>query len=118
MKSISRQAGGLTAVFLAAVTLAGCAAIGEKHRTHHPQPPAPAFSGDTSRPGAAGQRGMMGSAGGPMGMADPRSMCDMHQRMKGAKTAEERSAMMDEHMRNMSPEMRQRHMEMLQQHCR
>jgi hypothetical protein len=38
--------------------------------------------------------------------------------MMSARTPEERSAMMNERMKNMSPEMRQRYMEMMQQQCR
>ena len=65
----------------------------------------------------SGQMGMMGQ-GGAAGQMDMKSMCEMHDRMKNARTPEERSAMMDERMKNMSPEMRQRHMEMMQQQCK
>ena len=77
--------------------------------------------------GQGGGMGMMGQGGGQMGMMgqggaagqmDMKSMCEMHDRMMSARTPEERSAMMNERMKNMSPEMRQRYMEMMQQQCR
>lgn len=46
------------------------------------------------------------------------AMCDTHRRMMGATTPEERKAMMDERMKNMSPEMMQKHMDMMQQRCK
>ena len=61
-----------------------------------------------------GQRGMMGQGG----QMDMKSMCDMHQRMKNSRTPQERAAMMNETMGNMTPEMRQRHLEMMEQQCR
>jgi len=64
-----------------------------------------------------GQGGMMGQ-GGAAGQMDMKSMCEMRDRMRNARTPEERSAMMNERMKNMSPEMRQRYMEMMQQQCR
>lgn len=64
--------------------------------------------------------GMMGSmqSGGPMmsGQADKDAMCAMHRNMQNA-TREQRQSMMDQQMPGMSPEMRQRHMQMMQQHC-
>ena len=69
--------------------------------------------------GAAGQKGMMGSgAGGQMGMMDKKSMCEMHDKMMSAKTPAERTAMMDDHMKNMSPEEKQKHMGMMKQQCK
>lgn len=41
-------------------------------------------------------------------MMDPQAMCEMHRNMMAGKTPQERQAMMDEHMKSMSPEMRQR----------
>lgn len=56
--------------------------------------------------------------GGADGKMDMKSMCDMHAKMMNANTADERSAMMDERMKNMSPDMRQRQRDMMQQHCK
>lgn len=41
-------------------------------------------------------------------MMDAKAMCEMHKGMMAGKTPQERQAMMDEHMKSMSPEMRQR----------
>ena len=70
------------------------------------------------RGASTGQMGMMGGgASGQMGMMDRKSMCEMHHRMMTAKTPAERAAMMDERMKNMSPETRQKHLEMMKQQC-
>jgi hypothetical protein len=42
----------------------------------------------------------------------------MHEKMKRSRTPQERSAMMDDTMKNMTPEMRQRHLEMMERQCR
>jgi hypothetical protein len=64
--------------------------------------------------------GMMssGDSSGQMGMMDMKSMCDMHDKMMSAKTYEERQAIMDERMKNMSPQMRQDQLQMMQNKCR
>jgi hypothetical protein len=43
---------------------------------------------------------------------DPKAMCEMHKQMMGSKTPEQQRAMMHEHMKTMSPEMRARMQEM------
>lgn len=48
---------------------------------------------------------------------DMKSMCELNERMKNA-TPQERSAMMAQYMGNMTPEMRQRHFEMMERQCR
>lgn len=104
---------------LFALALAGCATAQDAgHSQHHPQAstsqaPGPMGPGPMG-PGAMGS----GSSGNQMGMMDMKSMCAMHQQMMSAKTPEEQRAIMDEHMRGMSPEMMQKHMEMMQQHCK
>jgi len=123
----------LVAALLAVAALAGCAATQQKgreapsrggvsqeeHRAHHPQgataqPPASTGAGTAARQG-----GMMGGQGGMMGgQMDMKSMCDMHEKMKRSRTPQERSAMMDDTMKNMTPEMRQRHLEMMERQCR
>ena len=49
------------------------------------------------------------------GMADMDS-CPMHYDMMGAKSAEERHAMMERHIKSMTPEMRKKRLAMLEQH--
>ena len=135
MKRFFQKASSLIAVLAAAAALAGCAAnqtqpkTGDEHKEHHPAGAAAQPSGGMGMmgQGGGGQMGMMGQRGaGQMGMMgqdgtgqmDMKSMCEMHGRMKNARTPEERGAMMDERMKGMSPEMRQRHMEMMQQQCK
>jgi hypothetical protein len=48
-------------------------------------------------------------------MMDMRSMCDMHKQMMSGKTAAEQQAIMDEHAKSMTPEMRQRMRSMMEQ---
>lgn len=137
----------LIAALLAVATLAGCAATQqegrrapsqggvsqEEHRAHHPQgataqPPAATGAGTADRQGGmmGGQGGMMGRQGGMMGaqggmmggQMDMKSMCDMHEKMTRSRTPQERSAMMDDTMKNMTPEMRQRHLDMMERQCR
>jgi hypothetical protein len=81
-----------TSVLLAAL-LSGCA--GDPHRAHH-------------------------EGGQPMahehGAMDMQSMCAMHRQMFEGKTAAERQALVDEHMKSMSPEMRE-HMQAMMRQC-
>lgn len=113
---------------LAAACLAGCAA-----------------SVDASGPGSAGISAQGGTAAGAMmagqaacgmgasgmgasGMAqgaagcgmqhmDREAMCAMYRGMRDAPTEAARQEMMEQRMSGMSPETRQRHMEMMRQHC-
>jgi hypothetical protein len=64
--------------------------------------------------------GMMssGDSSAQTGMMDMKSMCDMHDKMMSAKTYEERQAIMDERMKNMSPQMRQDQLQMMQNRCK
>jgi hypothetical protein len=89
----------LPAIFLATL-LAGCAAAGpDSHR-------AGGRDSDT-RTGMGGQGGMM----------DMQAMCDMHKKEMAGKTPAEQKARMEEHMKTMSPEMRERMKTMMEQ-CR
>lgn len=106
MKSKISFAVKVTAV-LATVILTACTTdLAAKHRQHHPESNASQMS--------------MGMGAGPMGKgmmmsdADMKSMCDMHEKMMGAKTPAEQKAVMAEHMKTMSPEMMKRHMGMMQ----
>lgn len=77
--------------------LAGCATNNEaQHKGHHADAPV------SQAPGA---------------MKDMQAMCDMHRQIMSAKTPAERQAMMDDHMKTMSPEMR-KHMQMMQEQCK
>lgn len=80
-----------------------------------------------NKPNAAGSGGHQASQGGSaghaghtemMGQMDMNSMCTMHHNMMAKKTPEERDAMMNEHMKSMSPEMRRKHMAMMDDKCK
>lgn len=124
MKFISLKPALFSGALVAAITLAGC--TGMQHRGPHGG--MMGQGGTTGQGGQMGQGGMMMGQGGQMGQGgmmmgqggqmDMKSMCAMHERMKSARTPQERSAMMDQYMTNMTPEMRQRHMEMLERQCR
>ena len=77
-----------------AIALAGCAS---------PPMSAPAGSKD-SMPMAESDGDMM-------------AMCDMHKKMMGSMSPQDQKAMMDAHMKDMSPEMRAKHMEQMS-HCK
>lgn len=99
---------GIFTVALAIAALMGCAA--DQDAQQHPDAAASQATGAMS----SGS----GSAGNQMNMMDMKAMCDMHQKMMSANTPEERRAMMDERMKNMSPEMMQKHMDMMQAKCK
>lgn len=63
------------------------------------------------------QQGVIGPASTPMSMSDNdmMAMCDMHKKMMREKTPEEQKSMMNEHMKNMPPEMAQQHMTMMRE---
>ena len=63
--------------------------------------------------------GSAGQAAGPGGIQhmDKDAMCAMYRRMQNAPTEQERHEVMERNMQGMSPEMRQRHMEMMRQQC-
>jgi hypothetical protein len=50
-------------------------------------------------------------------MMDMKAMCDMHRQMMVGNTPQERQAIIDEHMKSMSPQMRQ-HMRMMDEQCK
>ncbi|MGX4640375.1 hypothetical protein [Massilia sp. SYSU DXS3249] len=123
------------AVLAAANLLVACASPpGGQHARHHPgtsvNAATPASAGTSPAQGGMGGAmtqgapgcGMMGGAKpagcGGMRPMDKEAMCAMHRDMRGAPDEQARHAMMERHMQGMSPEMRQRHMEMMRQHCR
>lgn len=56
-------------------------------------------------------------AGAEMGTMDMQSMCAMHKKMTSGKTPAEQQAMMQEKMKSMTPEMRQR-MHAMHEQCK
>jgi hypothetical protein len=120
---------------LIALGLAGCASPdGEgRHMQHHtggsanmvPQGPSGASSAQpgmmSGTMGSHGGSGMMGAgtagAQGEMQHMDKASMCAMHRNMQNAPNEQARQAIMDRQMQGMSPEMRQRQMDMMRQQC-
>lgn len=99
---------GIFTVALAIAALMGCAA--DQYAQHHPN----AAASQATEAMSSGS----GSADEKMNMMDMKAMCDMYQKMMSAKTPEERRAMMNERMKNMSPEMMQKHMDMMQAQCK
>ena len=75
---------------LLAIGLAGCAAAPQKSDAH-------AHEG--------------------MGAMDMQSHCEMHRKMMGGMSPAEQQAMMQEHMKSMTPEMRQR-MQAMHEQCK
>lgn len=78
---------------------------------------APKRASDQDMHSMGGQSSGSTIAAGQMGHMDMDAMCDTHRKMQTA-SPEQRQAMMDQQMKGMSPEMRLRHMEMMQQHCK
>ena len=89
MKLISRVA-PLVSSALLAVALAGCAAGPGRSHDH---------------------------AQATMGAMDMQSHCEMHKKMMSGKSSPEQHVMMEDHMKSMSPEMRQR-MQAMHAQCR
>ncbi len=89
MKLISRVV-ALGASAPLALGLAGCAAVPAKGADH---------------------------AHATMGAMDMQSHCEMHKKMMSGKPSAEQKAMMQEHMKSMTPEMRQR-MHAMHEQCK
>lgn len=89
MKLISRVV-PLVSLAVLAVGLTGCAAPPPKHDA---------------------------SAHASMGTMDPQAMCEMHKKMMSGKATAEQQANMQEHMKSMTPEMRQR-MQAMHEKCK
>lgn len=73
----------------------------------------------TDGPGSMTGGGMSGATGsmpGP-GRADAAKMCQVQRNISGAKSPEERQALMDQYMPGMSPQMREQHLQMMQEMC-
>ena len=89
MKLISRPVLLISSALLA-IGLAGCAAAPAKGDAH-------AHAGTSA--------------------TDTKSMCEMHGKMMGGKPSAERQAMMQEHMKSMTPEMHER-MQAMHEQCK
>lgn len=116
-----REPRHLLVVFALAV-LGGCAAQGGHSPDYVPRQGGPGYGprgpmGQDAVPGtpSAGGSASAGATGSAEGQ---RGMCDMHQRIMAARTREERQALLDQSMHGMSPEMRERHMQMMWERCR
>jgi hypothetical protein len=125
------------AALLAAAILAACANPrgDQNHGQHHPGQSATSAATVPAPPGASSSQGSM--MGGPMtrshggcsmmgggraapgGMQhmDKEAMCSMYRSMRDAPSEQERRTMMERNMQSMSPEMRERHLEMMRQEC-
>ncbi|WP_048441022.1 hypothetical protein [Caenimonas sp. SL110] len=98
----------LVSSMILAVGLAGCAATPAQSDAH-------VHADKSAKPGMGGMGGMGGSGG--MGMMDMQQKCEMHKKMMAGKSPADQQAMMQERMKAMTPEMRQR-MEAMHQQCR
>lgn len=121
---------------VAAASLVACAnpGAGPEHEQHHARQSANApgvgASGSSATQGGTAGGAMMGShadcamrdtgtggCAGGMRHTDKEAMCAQYRGMRDAPNEQARQAMMDGQMRNMSPEMRLRHMEIMRRHC-
>ncbi len=93
----------LASAVLVAVGLAGCAATPTQSDAHVHS------DGD-------GKAGMAMGGMGKGGM-DMQGHCEMHQKMMSGKSSAEQHAMMQEHLKSMTPEMRQR-MQGMHEQCK
>ena len=106
----------------AMAALVGCASPGD-HDRHHMDgsDSATAATGGTMSSGTTGSAagcGMMTDCAATQGQPmNKDAMCAMYRDMQNAPNDQARQAMMDRRMQGMSPEMRQRHMDMMRQQC-
>lgn len=129
MKTRPIQPMCMLAVLLAAAGLTACTAMqqDQDHPRHHPGRSVDAMAPPAGQHAARGEMGggmmggMMGgsTAGmtGSMGPADKEAMCARYRAMRDAPDEPARQAMMHREMGAMSPEMRQRHMDMMRRQC-
>jgi hypothetical protein len=71
-------------------------------------------------PGArppAGAAGTSGGAGATGAGGEQQAMCDLHRRLMGARSPEQRQAMIEQAMPEMSPEMQDRQLQIMRQQC-
>jgi hypothetical protein len=102
-------------LLLLAGVLAGCQSWQERAPAQvHP----PAHRGSATGAGSSGATGSTGSGTGEeTGRGDQRATCDTSRRIMGARTPAERQALMDQNMPDMSPELREQHLQMMLRQC-
>jgi hypothetical protein len=120
--------GKLAAPLLLAAALGGCSSLSGQSE---PEAPVPMQSVPTAGmypagpgPGsaaAAGQVGMgpalMGTTIEGSGSVSLAATCELYRSVETAKTPEDRQALIEHYMPGMSPEMRERHLQMMRQRC-
>jgi hypothetical protein len=110
------------AALAAVAALAGCASAGDhdRHRMDGSDSATTATGGTMSAgtTGSAAGCGMMTDCAAAQGQTmNKEAMCAMYRDMQNAPNDQARQAIMDRQMQGMSPEMRQRHMDMMRQQC-
>jgi hypothetical protein len=123
----------LAAAGIAGAMLAGCAS--QPADSQAQQPPVPQSPAPVPGPGSAARAGelgmgtpvtggdsanagsMMRSPTARMSTEDALAMCDLNQQIKDAKTPEERQALVERMLPKMSPQERERHLQMMQERC-
>jgi hypothetical protein len=103
-------------LILIAGVLAGCQSWQSSTPAHKPPPP---HRGAGTGAGFSGSAGQTGSGIGEKEAASSLyGMCAMNREIMNARTPEARQAILERDMPNMSQEMREQHLEMMQQECR
>jgi hypothetical protein len=123
----------LAAAGLAGVVLAGCAS--QRADSQEQVPPIQQAPAAIPGPGSAASAGQVGMGtpvtGGDAGNAgsmmrtptarmsteDALAMCDLNRQIAEAKTPEERQALVERVLPKMSPEERERHVQMMRERC-
>lgn len=103
------------AALLAAAVLGACSAPGAT-TGREAAVTMPASGRMADMPAGSGMSGGMTPGAATAQGMDMGRMCAMHREIQNA-PAGQRHAVMERHMQQMSPEMRQRHMDMMRQHC-
>ena len=112
-----------TMLVLIAGMLVGCQSWQARAPEHGP-PPHRGMGAGAGPSGAMGSGTASGMGRGMHGMGTGMSngnwygMCEMQKRIAEAHTPEERQALVEKFMPGMSPEARERHLHMMQEHCR
>jgi hypothetical protein len=106
-------------LFLLAGTLAACQPYQASAPDHTPPPPHRGVGTGAGSSGSAGSAGSGAGAGAGhmMGKDSWYGMCALNRRIMAARTPEERQAIAEQAMPNMSPESRERHLLMMQLRC-
>jgi hypothetical protein len=103
-------------LLLVAGTLAACQPWQARAPDHNPPPPHRGVGTGAGSSGSAGS-GTGAGNGHVMGKDSWYGMCALNQRLMDARTAEERQAIAEQAMPNMSQESRERHLLMMQRRC-